>query len=122
MSLSVRSPANPHKYTFTHYLSFRSSCSSFNFYISDPKAVDIFDRLLVVDPAQRISAEEALSHPYLAHYSDPEDEPTALLMIRDLNGLTWSASHGDNLCGRRSTTSSLIHPYINKLNTVCMHL
>ena len=56
---------------------FQKQPFSIQFDISDPQAVDLLDRLLVVDPAQRISAEEALSHPYLAHYSDPEDEPTA---------------------------------------------
>jgi len=27
-----------------------------------------------MDPEQRLSAEEALAHPYLATYSDPDDE------------------------------------------------
>lgn len=29
------------------------------------------------DPSQRISATEALSHPYTSLYHDPEDEPVA---------------------------------------------
>lgn len=29
------------------------------------------------DPRKRINAEEALSHPYLAPYHDPSDEPAA---------------------------------------------
>lgn len=33
--------------------------------------------MLVFDPQKRITAAEALSHPYLAPYHDPEDEPVA---------------------------------------------
>lgn len=33
--------------------------------------------MLTFDPRQRITAEEALSHPYLAPYHDPTDEPSA---------------------------------------------
>ena len=34
----------------------------------------MLDKLLTMDPDRRISAEEALAHPYLANYADPEDE------------------------------------------------
>ena len=30
--------------------------------------------LLIIDPDRRITAEQALTHPYLANYADPEDE------------------------------------------------
>lgn len=33
--------------------------------------------MLVFDPRKRITAGEALSHPYLAPYHDPDDEPIA---------------------------------------------
>lgn len=33
--------------------------------------------MLVFDPQKRITAEEALAHPYLAPYHDPTDEPVA---------------------------------------------
>lgn len=33
--------------------------------------------MLNLDPDHRITTIEALAHPYLAQYSDPEDEPTA---------------------------------------------
>jgi mitogen-activated protein kinase 7 len=37
-------------------------------------AIDFIDQLLSFDPANRISAEGALSHPYLAPYHYPDDE------------------------------------------------
>ena len=40
-----------------------------------PEARDLLQRMLTLRPDQRIIAEEALNHPYLADYHDPEDEP-----------------------------------------------
>lgn len=37
-------------------------------------AIDILERMLVLDTDPRISATEALAHPYFAKYSDPSDE------------------------------------------------
>jgi hypothetical protein len=34
--------------------------------------------MLELDADKRITAEEALAHPYLAQYADPTDEPTSL--------------------------------------------
>ena len=31
--------------------------------------------MLVIDPAKRITIKEALDHPFLAEFHDPEDEP-----------------------------------------------
>ena len=39
--------------------------------------MDLLERLLAFDPAQRITVEEALEHPYLAIWHDPNDEPVA---------------------------------------------
>ena len=41
---------------------------------TNPKAVEVLDQLLVMDPDRRASAAELLTHPYFANYSDPEDE------------------------------------------------
>uniref|UniRef100_E1B8P9 Mitogen-activated protein kinase n=1 Tax=Bos taurus TaxID=9913 RepID=E1B8P9_BOVIN len=44
---------------------------------SDPKALDLLDRMLTFNPNKRITVEEALAHPYLEQYYDPTDEPVA---------------------------------------------
>ena len=35
--------------------------------------------MLELDSDKRITAEQALAHPYLAQYADPTDEPTSPL-------------------------------------------
>jgi len=37
-------------------------------------AVDLLEKLLVMDPDRRLTAEQALTHPYFANYADPDDE------------------------------------------------
>jgi serine/threonine protein kinase len=38
-------------------------------------AVDFLSQLLVIDPDKRMTAKQALEHPYLSHLHDPMDEP-----------------------------------------------
>ena len=47
-----------------------------HFQWTNPLAIDMITKMLVFDPAQRISVEDALAHPYLAKLHAPEDEPT----------------------------------------------
>ncbi|KAL4227910.1 Mitogen-activated protein kinase 6 [Mactra antiquata] len=44
----------------------------------DIDALDLLEKLLVFEPSLRLSAEDALSHPYLQQYSCIEDEPIVL--------------------------------------------
>lgn len=50
---------------------------------ADPLGIDLLERLLTFDPSKRITAEEALKHPYLATYHDPSDEPLASPIPKD---------------------------------------
>ncbi|CAG8553267.1 8644_t:CDS:10 [Ambispora gerdemannii] len=41
---------------------------------ANPLAIDLMERLLAFDPSQRITVEQALEHPYLSVWHDPNDE------------------------------------------------
>ncbi len=41
----------------------------------EPAGLDLLDKLLAFDPNNRITATQGLSHPYLATYHVPDDEP-----------------------------------------------
>ncbi|CAF4160814.1 unnamed protein product [Rotaria socialis] len=43
-----------------------------------PLFPDLLDHLLTFNPNKRIDVSEALAHPYLKQYYDPNDEPTAI--------------------------------------------
>ena len=40
-----------------------------------PDALDLLDKMLDLNPATRITIEDALKHPYMESMHDPEDEP-----------------------------------------------
>jgi len=44
---------------------------------ASPLAIDFLEKCLTFSPKRRIEVGEALQHPYLAPYHDPQDEPTA---------------------------------------------
>jgi p38 MAP kinase len=44
---------------------------------ANPMAIDLLEKMLELDSDKRITAEQALAHPYLEKYSDPSDEPTS---------------------------------------------
>lgn len=43
-----------------------------------PAAIDLLGAMLRFDPRERISACQALEHPYLSKYHDPDDEPVCV--------------------------------------------
>ncbi|XP_063064551.1 mitogen-activated protein kinase 14A isoform X1 [Engraulis encrasicolus] len=44
---------------------------------ANPQAVDLLEKMLVLDTDKRITATEALAHPYFYQYHDADDEPEA---------------------------------------------
>ncbi|XP_061667115.1 mitogen-activated protein kinase 7 [Syngnathoides biaculeatus] len=42
---------------------------------AEPRALDLLASMLRFDPRERIGVTQALEHPYLAKYHDPDDEP-----------------------------------------------
>ncbi|EDR08102.1 uncharacterized protein LACBIDRAFT_250005 [Laccaria bicolor S238N-H82] len=44
---------------------------------ANPLAIDLMEKCLTFSPKRRLQVSEALQHPYLQPYHDPEDEPTA---------------------------------------------
>ena len=44
---------------------------------ANPLALDLLERMLTFNPVRRITVEQALQHPYLQPYHDPEDDSDA---------------------------------------------
>lgn len=62
---------------------------------ADPRALDLLDKMLTFNPNKRIGIEEALAHPYLEQYYDPNDEVCKLnlqLIFLDLSRFVRSHS------------------------------
>ena len=46
---------------------------------ASPVALDLLSKFLAFNPDKRITVEQALAHPYLQQYYDPDDEVTTFL-------------------------------------------
>lgn len=44
-------------------------------------ALDLLDKMLTFNPNRRITVEQALAHPYLEQYYDPEDEVSIIKQL-----------------------------------------
>lgn len=78
------------------------------------KAVDLLEKMLVLDTDKRITASEALAHPYFAQYHDPDDEPEAepydqSFESRELEIEEWKRT--SVLYARKSTAVQKNKPY-----------
>jgi p38 MAP kinase len=62
--------------SYFKYLSNNLNIILINFFlINSKKAIDLISKMLQLDPSERVSCEQALEHPYLKLFHDPEDEP-----------------------------------------------
>lgn len=57
---------------------------------ANPLAIDLLEKMLELDADKRITAEQALAHPYLEKYSDPSDEPTSALYDQSFEDMELS--------------------------------
>uniref|UniRef100_A0A3P9BCE7 Mitogen-activated protein kinase 4 n=1 Tax=Maylandia zebra TaxID=106582 RepID=A0A3P9BCE7_9CICH len=73
----------------------------------DPQAVDFLERILTFNPMDRLTAEAALSHPFLQQYSCPEDEPTSSHPFRIEDELEDSLITEQSLSNSNSQASSI---------------
>ena len=48
---------------------------------ADEIALDLIEKLIVFRPSKRLSAEEALDHPFFKRFHDPEEEPLCVRSI-----------------------------------------
>ncbi|KAL3062809.1 hypothetical protein OYC64_002584 [Pagothenia borchgrevinki] len=73
----------------------------------DAQAVDFLQRILTFNPMDRLTAEAALSHPFLQQYSCPEDEPTSSHPFRIEDELEDSLVTEQSLSNSNSQASSI---------------
>ncbi|KAL5019856.1 hypothetical protein ScPMuIL_002748 [Solemya velum] len=60
-------------------------------------AIDLLKKMLTIDPDVRISATDALAHPYMEFLSDPSDEPTCELYDQSFEDLELNISEWKKL-------------------------
>uniref|UniRef100_A0A672JBJ0 Mitogen-activated protein kinase 4 n=1 Tax=Salarias fasciatus TaxID=181472 RepID=A0A672JBJ0_SALFA len=72
-----------------------------------PPAVDFLERILTFNPMDRLTAEAALSHPFLQEYSCPNDEPTSSHPFRIEDELEDSLITEQSLSISNSQASSI---------------
>ena len=65
---------NPNVLKFIQELPHKPRCKiSSKIKYENPDALDLLDKMLQYDPEKRITAEEAIKHPYFEDVHDPDD-------------------------------------------------
>lgn len=82
-------------------LSSKNELSDFFPTSTSPLALDLLKKMLTFNPHERITVEEALSHPYLSKLHDISDEPICHKLFKFAN-----SSLGDNKCSCHETNQS----------------
>jgi len=79
---------------------------------ASPEALDLLDRMLQFDPRKRITVSEALEHPYLATYHDPENEPVSQKKFHA--GFEEIDMDKETLCALLGKEVLHFHPHLKK--------
>ncbi|KAL7060995.1 hypothetical protein AAHC03_09304 [Spirometra sp. Aus1] len=80
---------------------------------ASPVVLDLLGKILTLDPDRRLTATQALAHPYFATYHDESDEPVAkpftdeLINMDNLTVTEWKRAIWDRLQSFRPKLSSL---------------
>uniref|UniRef100_A0A0X3PRX8 mitogen-activated protein kinase n=1 Tax=Schistocephalus solidus TaxID=70667 RepID=A0A0X3PRX8_SCHSO len=80
---------------------------------ASPVVLDLLGKILTLDPDRRLTATQALAHPYFATYHDESDEPVAepftdeLINMDNLTVTEWKRAIWDRLQSFRPRLSSL---------------
>ena len=45
--------------------------------MADSQALNVLDKMLTFNPHKRVTVQQALAHPYLKQFHNPEDKPVA---------------------------------------------
>jgi serine/threonine protein kinase len=77
---------------------------------ANPSAIDLLEKMLELDADKRITAEQALAHPYLEKYSDPSDEPTSALYDQSFEDMDLPTEKWKGEC-RVLKCSSINRPF-----------
>lgn len=75
-----------------------------------PHALDLLDRMLTMNPNDRIDVDSALAHPYFEIYYDPADEP----VMEKPFGPEMEVDEGLNLDGLKQLVFDEIQMFISK--------
>lgn len=77
-----------------------------------PDAVDLLDKMLQFDPRKRITVSQALKHPYLATYHDPDNEPVSSKVFQaDFEGFEMDKATLSKLLGQEVLH---FHPHLQQ--------
>lgn len=76
--------------------------------------------MLVLDTDKRITAAEALAHPYVAQYHDPEDEPVAEPYDQSFESRELEIEEWKRMALFYTINSNIVKKEICRLLTICL--